>query len=87
MAINKHLPLAHRGCNFFLQRRFAPPTTVEVFVRADQSGGALVSGPLLLFESVTANFLSEKKTELQFFSCFVCCGLPSGRGCEPVIFL
>ena len=67
MAINKHLPLAHRGCNFFLQRRFAPPTTVEVFVRADQSGRKLVSGPLLLFESVTANFLSEKKTQLQFF--------------------
>ena len=61
MAINKHLPLAHRGCNFFLQRRFAPPTTVEVFVRADQSGRKLVSGPLLLFESVTANFFPKKR--------------------------
>ena len=31
MAINKHLPLAQRGCNFFLQLRFAPPTTVGRF--------------------------------------------------------
>ena len=71
MAINKHLPLAQRGCNFFLQRRFAPPTTVEVFVRADQSGRKLVSGPLLLFESVTANFLSEKGRATKFHVLFV----------------
>ena len=29
MAINKHLPLAQRGCNFFLQRRFAPQFAVS----------------------------------------------------------